>query len=234
MSVRALLAFVLLAAVGAASFLFAMQFFDEATPSAAENPTPVSVEEAATETPPPASLEDVETLVAELNAISQAEGEKPRFDGELGDFIVVRGDVFPVNYPCNGAREVAVAPDSELFYTLPGEQGSLYGPKCDDGTVFAAFGGREEGFVVERFLFVGAKPEVWIEAPLERIELTRVDGLTAIMALPVAELEAVHPYRTIYVVERFPSGSELGILLRVTGTGTADAMLSLVRHVLAQ
>jgi hypothetical protein len=234
MSVRALLAFVLLAAVGAASFLFALQFFDEATPSAAENPTPVSVEAAATETPLPASLEDVETLVAELNAISQAEGEKPRFDGELGDFIVVAGDVSPDNYPCNGAREVEVPPDSELFYTLPGGQNWLTGYECDDGTLFSAFGSSGAGFEVFRSYFVGAKPEVWMEAPLERMELTRVDGHSAVITQPIAELEPVFSHPMIHVVERFPSGSELGILLRVNGTGTADAMLSVVRYVLAQ
>ncbi|MCH7811331.1 MAG: hypothetical protein IH958_01745 [Chloroflexi bacterium] len=91
------------------------------------------------------------------------------------------------------------------------------------------------GISVQRYYFTRNTPEVVLGAPLNRILLVDVAGRPAILTLPLPENEARVPAfvrRTMYVIERFPSADEPGIMLVLEGAGTTEQLVAAVEFVI--
>ena len=68
--------------------------------------------------------------------------------------------------------------------------------------------------IIDRVYFVG-KPIVPYEAPLDRLKLLTVAGKPAIAQLPTPRFQGD---LRLNVIERFPNGNQLGILVGITNT----------------
>ena len=93
------------------------------------------------------------------------------------------------------------------------------------------------GLTVQRAYFTGRRPGVFLDAPLERIDLTTVAGRPAIITRPLQEVEQLVPFfalRRMAVIERFPSGDIPGVLLRLSGTGSEENALAAAEYVLTE
>ncbi|MCH7811330.1 MAG: hypothetical protein IH958_01740 [Chloroflexi bacterium] len=188
--------------------------------------------------PSPEDIEGVQALIDELNAATERDRlENPRFSGQLGDFIVTLD--FPNNTgPCLPVDEVVPSPDAELFFTLPNGETPDTANVCADGTeIWVSGASAGGGLTVQRYYFMEGAPEVLLGAPLDRISLIDVGGRPAVLTSPLPVFEDLPPIfarRSMFVIERFPSADEPGIMLMLDGPGTTEELVSLVEFVMAQ
>ena len=223
--IRAAALLALLVVIGFGSFVLAGRIIEDAPESIAQQP-------------PPPSREELQALVDELNAI-QAADTAELYSGPLGDFIALSGDdVSPSNDLCPTVRIELPSKESELFFTLPNGDSPDSANVCEDGTATFMYGaGAGGGLTVQRAYFTGRRPGVFLDAPLERIDLTTVAGRPAIITRPLQEVEQLVPFfalRRMAVIERFPSGDTPGVLLRLSGTGSEENALAAAEYVLTE
>ena len=186
--------------------------------------------------PSPEDIEGVQALIDELNAASERDrAENPRFSGRLGDFIVTTEHANNTG-PCKAVDEIVPSPDAELFFVLPNGDTPDSTLVCADGTeTWMSGASLGRGVTVQRFYFTDTTPEVFIRAPIDRISLLVVGGKPAIMAGPLAEFEQRLPVfagRVMFVIERFPSADEPGIMLVLEGAGTTEQLVAAVEFVI--
>jgi len=129
---------------------------------------------------------------------------KPRFTGQMGDFVVGQPSAYP---PCTFSSEQAydinVVMRSELYSPALGDNAQA--AACADGTIVSISPDHRVG----RRYFVGP-PSVPYEASLERLKLLTVGGKPAIAELPIPGNFV--SYARLTVIERFPSEQKPGIL----------------------
>ena len=181
--------------------------------------------------------EGLQALIDELNAATERDRlENPRFTGLLGDFLVVP-DFVSAGAPCQTVDVVVPSPDAELFFTLPNGDTPDSANVCADGTEIWMSGAIAGGGIsVQRYYFTRNTPEVVLGAPLNRILLVDVAGRPAILTIPLPENEARVPAfvrRTMYVIERFPTSEEPGIMLDLDGLGTRENMMAAAEFVVS-
>ena len=188
--------------------------------------------------PSPEDIEGVQALIDELNAATERDRlENPRFTGLLGDFLVVP-DFPSVELPCQTVEVVIPSPEAELYFTLPNGDTPDTTNMCADGTQTWMYGASAGGGIsVQRYYFTKSTPEVVLGAPLDRISLIDVGGRPAVLTSPLPVFEDLPPIfarRSMFVIERFPSADEPGIMLMLDGTGTRENVMAAVEFVVAQ
>lgn len=143
---------------------------------------------------------------------------KPRFLGELGDFIVVPDQARNLESCPSGRGTFATTGDpelerSELFFTLPGYKLSSAG-MCD-GRVVWVLTEDQRGGTALRGYFTAPKAKVELNAPRDRIQLVTVAGRPGIVRLPVPG--RVTQASALLVLQRPPDAPvRSGIFVHVT------------------
>jgi hypothetical protein len=163
---------------------------------------------------------------------AEADMAKPRFRGELGDFVVVEPNT-GANYPCPEPYQPGTNPEqSELYFTLPGAMIDMVG-SCE-GTVIGitALGGDDRsGTVVGRGYFVGPKMRLSLDAPAERLKLITVAGKPALAMLAIPD--CISCLTEVVVIERFPSETAPGITTWAHTYSGLDRAIALVEQIMA-
>jgi hypothetical protein len=160
----------------------------------------------------------------------KADSAKPRFTGELGDFIV--NPDTSSGYPCSEPYKPGTNPEgSELYFTLPGAEIDTVGA-CQNTIISITAGVPDEtgGAVVGRRYFVGPKLEVPFDAPEDRLNLVTVAGKPGLALLPIPDCIAC--VAEVAVIERFPTEMAPGIVAWAH-TGDLDEAISLVERIMA-
>lgn len=145
-----------------------------------------------------------------------------RFTGQLGDFLVFNdGRRPPASDPCNLASTAESPLPSELNISGMYEQGV-----CPDGRVLNVY-----STLGSRRYFRGGMPEVFADAPKDRLVLMEVDGHLGLAVKPVPDFR---PW-VLYVIQRPDTGSKPGILITVVvPRGGLNQALSNARAILSQ
>jgi len=162
---------------------------------------------------------------------SAVDRAKPRFKGELGDFIVVEPGTLS-NYPCpEGHRPGADPERSELYFELPGDTMDTVG-SCQGTIISITVGMTDEagGALVARGYFLGPKLEEPFDAPAERLKLITVGGKPALAELPVPD--CIVCTSQVAVIERFPSEEAPGIAVWARTTNDLDRAIALAEQIM--
>jgi len=211
--------------------------------SAVETTTPTPEEGAVqTTTPTPEAAEglegwwltpipDVESAIERAKEADAADSAKPRFRGELGDFVIVEPNTAS-GYPCPEPYQPATNLErSELYFSFPG---ALIDPELSgscQGTVIAITAGIIDGYsMVGRGYFLGPKLEEPFDAPADRLKLMTIGGKPALAELPIPD----HFLSTtqVVVIERFPSEAAPGIALSARSVGKLERAIALAEQVM--
>jgi hypothetical protein len=167
----------------------------------------------------------VEKAVEEAKEATALDNAKPRFEGELGDFILGENSPFP---PCPGPTQwvydLDVIRASELYSPALGD--SVEAIACADGTIVSL---SADSHHVGRRYFVGP-PGVPLEAPRERLKLLAVAGNPAIAEVPIPG-NFLSDARLL-IVERFPTDQEPGILTWVYAINDLDGAIKLAEQIM--
>lgn len=160
---------------------------------------------------------------------SEADRAKPRFMGELGDFVIVEPNTMN-NYPCPEPYQPATDPErSELYFSLPGAvldmAGSCQGTVTSIRMVFP-----DSGDMVGRGYFLGPKFGVSRDAPEDRLKLITVGGKPALAELPIPDHFASKSQ--VVVIERFPSEEAPGIMVSARTTNDLDKAIALAEQIM--
>lgn len=165
---------------------------------------------------------------------AQADMAKPRFRGQLGDFLVVAPNS-GANYPCPERYEPATDPErSELYFELPGAVIDSVGTGACQGTVISVTAGVPDeggGTFVGRGYFVGLPLQQSFDAPAERLELMTVAGRPAIAMLPIPDCIAC--LTELVAIERFPTETASGITAWAHTYAGLDRAIALVEQIMA-
>lgn len=150
----------------------------------------------------------------ESNPATSGDQTKPAYEGPLGDFIVglhQGSSLPPCPRPLRPAKNEKIIA-SELYSSAFGPNLEGFVAECADGkiTVIEIYGPE----IISRVYFVG-KPIVPYDAPLDRLKLLTVAGKPAIAQLPKPGFSSI---LRLTVIERFPSGSQPGILVAIDNT----------------
>jgi len=160
-----------------------------------------------------------------------ADRAKPRFTGELGDFVIVEPNT-ATGYPCPEPHQPAANPEqSELYFSLPGAVMDMVG-SCQ-GTIIAITASVPDGVngaMVGRGYFLGPKLEEPFDAPAERLKLITVGGKPALAELPIPDC-MVCPSQVV-VIERFPSEAGPGIAVSARTTNDLDRAIALAEQIM--
>jgi len=169
----------------------------------------------------------VEKAVEEAKEATALDNAKPRFQGQMGDFMVGDKSTSP---PCPGPTQwvydLDVIKASELYSPAFGE--NVEAVACADGTVMAVLTQTDTSRAARTY-FTGP-PSVPAEAPRDRLKLVTVAGKPAIAELPIPGnfLSSAR----LAVVERFPNGQEPGILIGVQTTNDLDGAIKLAEQIM--
>jgi hypothetical protein len=170
-------------------------------------------------------------FVERLEQALEAERAKPRFRGELGDFVIGEPDTSNP-YPCPEPYQPGTNPEqSELYFNLPGAVIDMVG-SCQ-GTIIsisASVADEAGGALVARGYFSGSKLEEPLDAPAERLKLITVGGKPALAELPIPDC-MVCPSQ-VMVIERFPSETAPGITVWARTTNDLDKAIALVEQIM--
>jgi hypothetical protein len=162
---------------------------------------------------------------------SEADKAKPRFMGELGDFVIVEPGTTG-GYPCPEPYESGTNPEqSELYFTLPGAVIDMVG-SCQ-GTIFSISAVIEDeagGAVVGRGYFLDHKLQEPFDAPADRLKLITVGGKPALAELPIPDDFA--SVTQVAVIQRFPSEEAPGITVWARTTNDLDKAIALVEQIM--
>jgi len=184
------------------------------------------------------SSSTVPPTLQELEATTEADAAKGRFEGVLGDFLVLdpsgpRTEEAAVFRCPDGAKytyetDQAVLRQHELWSPAFGPHGLGFG--CPgEGLRFINNAGRDEGGGRVQLLRVYVKtlpfPIVSMsDAPRDRLELIEVEGHPALIERPLA---AVAPFTYLTVIERGPEGGAQGIVVRVGLAPSSEEAIAL-------
>jgi hypothetical protein len=189
----------------------------EATPEGVLPPSPVSQGKGDV-------LERAEQAAA-------ADRAKPRFRGELGDFVIV-DPATATGYPCPEPYQPGTNPErSELYFSLPGAVVDMVG-SCQ-GTIIgitASIADEAGAAMVGRTYFAGSKVETTFNAPAERLKLITVGGKPALAELPIPDC-MLCPSQ-VMVIERFPSEAAPGITAWARTINDLDKAIALAEQIM--
>jgi hypothetical protein len=162
-----------------------------------------------------------------------ADRAKPRFTGELGDFVIVEPDA-ATGYPCPEPYQPAANLErSELYFSLPGAVIDTVGSGSCQGTIIvvSALIPDEAGeAMVARAYFPGPKVETTFDAPAERLKLITVGGKPALAELPIPDCMVCTSQ--VAVIERFPSEEAPGITVWARTTNDLDKAIALAEQIM--
>lgn len=208
--------------------------------------------EEATSSPPgePALTED---RTDEHNRRIAEEASKAQFTGQMGPFYLATKDKAEEMYReeqtkwqewCGGVVDwdSPRPSDTDFYYTFP--DGSLPTAfRCPNGRVnqtegsFPLYRGYQ-GLVSQRWIF--GLPEALVlgvsqESEPRRLELTSVEGRPALIVKPVDPLPVPMGQVDVYVLQKEPTDSEPGVMLRVLGSDNpVEAAAYVLRQVSKQ
>jgi len=192
-------------------------------------PTPEATEALEESTP----VADAESAVERAKQATAADRVKPRFRGELGDFVIV-GPGESGGYPCPEPFQPATNLErSELYFSLPGAVIDMVGSGSCQGTIIGITASVPDGVndaMVGRGYFVGPKLEEPFNAPAERLKLITVGGKPALAELPIPDC-MVCPSQ-VAVIERFPSEEAPGITVWARTTNDLDKAIALAEQIM--
>jgi hypothetical protein len=203
------------------------------TPAATLTTTPAVTPEASP-TPPPTSTgppTELDWERAEQSAME--DNAKPRFRGEMGDFVIVEPNSGP-GYPCPEPGPATNLEQSELYFDLPGLEIDSIGTGACQGTIVsiqAGVPGELGGATVGRGYFLSLPLEESFDAPAERLKLMTVAGKPAIAMLPIPDCIAC--VTNIAVIERFPTEAAPGITAWVHTLQSLDKAIALLEQMMA-
>jgi hypothetical protein len=162
----------------------------------------------------------------------QADNAKPRFRGEMGDFVIDEPNK-TVNYTCPEPYQPGSNPEqSELYFDLPGAVIDSVG-SCEGKVISITAGVPDEGSgaIVGRVYFVGPKFEQSFNAPAERLKLITVAGRPAIAMLPIPD--CISCLSEVGAIERFPTEAAPGIVAWAHTYSGLDKAIALVEQIMA-
>jgi hypothetical protein len=170
-----------------------------------------------------------EDPVERAKQASEEDKAKPRFTGELGDFVIVEPNTWD-NYSCPEPYEPATNPEqSELYFNLPGAvldmAGSCQGTVTSISMIFP-----DSADMVGRSYFLGSKFGVSVDAPEDRLKLITVGGKPALAQLPIPDHFASPSH--VVVIERFPSEAAPGIMVWARTTNDLDKAIALAEQIM--
>ncbi|MDP2953186.1 MAG: hypothetical protein Q8O76_07720 [Chloroflexota bacterium] len=172
-----------------------------------------------------------EDPVKRAERATEADKAKPRFTGELGDFVIVERVTAP-GYPCPEPYQPGTNPEqSELYFSLPGAIMDMVG-SCQ-GTIIgitASIADVAGGARVGRVYFLGPKVELPFHAPAERLKLMTVGGKPALAELPIPDCIACTSQ--VVVIERFPSEAGPGITVWAQTLNDLDRAIALAQQIM--
>jgi hypothetical protein len=162
---------------------------------------------------------------------TEADRAKPRFTGELGDFVIVEPHT-GTGYPCPEPAQPGTNPErSELYFSLAGAV--IEGVGSCQGTIFSITASVPDGVngaMVGRGYFPGPKLEEPFDAPAERLKLITVGGMPALAELPIPDC-MVCPSQVV-VIQRFPSEEAPGITVWALTTNDLDKAIALAEQIM--
>jgi len=168
-----------------------------------------------------------EDPVERAKQASEADKAKPRFMGELGDFVIVEPGTTG-GYPCPEPYQPATDLEgSELYFSLPGGVIDMAG-SCQ-GTVISISMVVDHA-MVGRGYFPGPKLEEPFDAPADRLKLITVGGKPALAELPIPDDFASKSQ--VVVIERFPSEEAPGITVWARTTNDLDKAIALAEEIM--
>lgn len=165
-------------------------------------------------TPDPSTAEGIRQILGEVWEEDQA---KPRFEGRIGPFEVGSDQsrfsieaYYPCEYEPGTAFEFSDRTSELNFET---QSAGLVHAVCSDGTVTYV-----EGAEGARWYFRESPPYVFSEAPADRLELTTIGGMPALLE---RSAYADVPYGDfgdwfLWILQREPGDAAPGILVRTT------------------
>jgi hypothetical protein len=172
-----------------------------------------------------------EDPVERAKQATEEDKAKPRFRGELGDFVIVEPGTTG-GYPCPEPYEPGTNPErSELYFSLPGAVIDMVG-SCQ-GTIFSITAVIEDeagGAVVGRGYFLDPKLQEPFDAAADRLKLITVGGKPALAELPIPDHFA--SISQVAVIERFPSEDAPGITVWARTTNDLDKAIALAEQIM--
>jgi len=162
---------------------------------------------------------------------TEADRAKPRFRGELGDFVIVEPHT-GTGYPCPEPAQPGTNPErSELYFSLPGAV--IEGVGSCQGTIFSITASVPDGVngaLVGRGYFPGPKLEEPFDAPAERLKLITVGGKPALAEVPIPDCMVCTSQ--VAVIERFPSEAGPGITVWAFTVNDLDWAIALAEQIM--
>ncbi len=187
------------------------------------------------------SAESVLPPLAEIDAIGAADLAKGRFEGEMGDFLVLNsiGDrakeafVFGCGDEAyTFERNMDILRRHELWAAGFGADGNGVG--CEGSGIHIVNNdgddGRRGATGLARFYLDGLPMPVLAEAPSDRLELIEVEGHPAVIEHPVEGFPFA--YANLTVIERYPVGDVPGIVVRVTLAPSSEKAIALAEELM--
>lgn len=172
-----------------------------------------------------------EDPVEKAKQATEVENAKPRFRGELGDFLVVEPGTASA-YPCPEPYQPGANPEqSELYFNLPDAVIDMVG-SCQ-GTIIsitASIADAGGSALIGRGYFLSPKLEVPFDAPKDRLKLITVGGKPALAELPIPD--NFLSTSQVVVIERFPSEAAPGITVWARTINDLDGAIALAEGIM--
>jgi len=172
-------------------------------------------------------------FVERLEQTLEADRAKPRFRGELGDFVIVDPNTSN-HYPCpEGAQPATNVEQSELYFNLPGaviDMGTSGSCQGIFTSITALFPGAPSETIVGRGYFLAPRLELNAEAPADRLKLITVGGKPALAEVPIPDC-TLCPGQVV-VIERFPTEAAPGIFTWARTINDLDKAIALVEQIM--
>lgn len=202
-----------------------------AAPGGAEAEAGATPEEVLAPTP---VLEGKGDPVERAKQATAADRAKPRFTGELGDFVIVGPDTSAARYSCPEPAQFATNLErSELYFSLPGAVIDAESAASCQGIIFTITAFVPDGAnaaMVGRAYFPTPKLELSRDAPAERLKLITVGGRPSLAELPIPD--CITCPSQVAVIERFPSEEGPGIFTWVRTTNDLDRAIALAEQIM--
>ncbi|HXF50642.1 MAG TPA: hypothetical protein VNM43_03045 [Dehalococcoidia bacterium] len=186
-------------------------------------------------------VESGESPLAKYERIAEEDAARPRFTGQIGDFLVLpltNGEL-PKEariLSCGDMGSTPVPADANLRnheLWSPAFEGIGIGWSCPGQGVVAVNNETEEAYKEQEVTgdgsqlirgYIRAVPVlVARDAPRDRLELVTVEGHPGLLEHPVPDL----PFglASLVVIERYPEGDRPGILVAVYSAPSAEAAI---------
>jgi len=172
-------------------------------------------------------------FVERLEQALEADRAKPRFRGEMGDFVIVDAAAV-TGYPCpDGAQPATNIEQSEINFNLPGAVIDTATSASCQGiftNINAFVPGEPHEAMVGRGYFLAPRMELSVNAPAERLKLITVGGKPALAELPIPDCTLCDSQ--VMVIERFPSEAAPGIFTWARTINDLDRAIALVEQIM--